>query len=69
MTALLSDHWPHFIGTVTALTGALAGLWRLRLGGWVRRRIAVEMDLVYCKREVEILEGYIEKMEKRLGSD
>ena len=63
------SHWHYLSGSLSALL-ALLSAWRFgpRLKGWCTARIAVETDLVYCRRENHILEDYITKMEKRLAS-
>lgn len=62
------SHWHYLSGSLSALL-ALLSAWRFgpRLKGWCIARIAVETDLIYCRRENHILEDYITKMEKRLA--
>lgn len=52
-------HWSQLIGALTALAGVLAGLWRLRLGAWLRNRITAELDLIECRRQSEHREAYL----------
>ncbi len=69
MATWLTEHWTYLTGAVSALLSLIgAARFGPRLKGWCIARIAVETDLIYCRRENHILEGYIERMEKRLAS-
>jgi hypothetical protein len=59
MTSFFIEHWPQIAGAVTALSGALAGLWRLRVGGWMRDRVTLEIDLIECRRRSEHREALL----------
>ena len=69
MATWLIEHWHLLTGSLSTLL-ALLSAWRFgpRLKGWCIARIAMETALIYCRRENHILEGYIERMEKRLAS-
>lgn len=49
----LLDNWTAVIGLLTALSGAVAGLWRLGVARFVRNRLTVELDLIECERRSE----------------
>lgn len=69
MATWLTEHWTYLTGAASALLSLIGG-WRFgpRIKDWCIARIAVETDLVYCRRENHILGDYIERMEKRLAS-
>ncbi len=69
MEQWLISHWHYLSGSLSALL-ALLSAWRFgpRFKGWCIGRIAVEKDLLYCRRENAILESYIEKVERRLAN-
>lgn len=69
MATWLIEHWSQILGGLSTVL-ALLGTWRFapRAKGWCIGRIAVEKDLLYCRRENAILESYIEKVERRLAN-
>ena len=59
MATWLTEHWIALLGAFTAISSAVAGFWRLRLGGWIRNRLTAEIDLIECRRQSEHREAYL----------
>lgn len=68
MATWLIEHWIGILGALTAVSGAVAGFWRLRLGGWIRNRLTAEIDLIECRRQSEHREAYLADLLNEIDS-